>query len=609
MESRVGRKFREIISEVTGNARSEYATSLREEHREALLYGKKAYAIDNGGNDITLFVPWRLHEPIESLFRAIAGGPRLLASSFRQLVDHAALFPRSQNSRKKEDIIDYILERVLGNFGSLDFEQFLHALFLLSKYRAAVLRVTEQCAFNHVIALLVKSGGNVPSESRDVRADCVKPPEFAETRHTSIRQEPNEPTEALVGPMSRVALDREPSIAPSVVRTEQEDAIGHEASLVLSEDQQSDNTIDTDNAVTEEPLPVPIQIPEVGMKREKSGVSSFVWQPSQNDRLIRIAEDKMNETCEFMKTEFLTLRDRMEEYKIQESQRQELLRTISALKADNSQLKTRMEEDHATAAETRSRLEAKVEELKKEMPAMQSRVEDLEKQLEESNTKLAEANRKLEKAEFQRDEHQNIQTMLALQNDYETMLFSAFVSYRDDELSNGEFVMSENSCITFCLDFGLGDSQLLTAAAADPVAKLAYREVCKRAPDGKLTYALFKEFLLRLAEIIDPQSTQKRAFQLLLLNTVFQRMEDDRRGSRYGGRHLISPDEFGRLPYDVISPGHSDVTQIGLVTDTAERARGYMDVEGKMWFENEREQNATQPQSGGGTPRFPERDI
>ncbi|CDR97940.1 hypothetical protein BBBOND_0404280 [Babesia bigemina] len=85
-------------------------------------------------------------------------------------------------------------------------------------------------------------------------------------------------------------------------------------------------------------------------------------------------------------------------------------------------------------------------------------------------------------------------------------------------------------------------------------------------------------------------------------------MEDDRSSSRHDGRHLISPDEFGRLPYDSVPPVHAHGGDIGFGADTAERAQGYMDVEGKMWFEDEREQKTTQPHSGGDTPRFPDRD-
>ncbi|CDR97941.1 -Spindle pole body component 110 [Babesia bigemina] len=522
METRLQRKLREIIAEITGNRPSDYARSLREEHRDGMLQGNKAYAIDNGGRNITLFIPWRLHGPLESSFRSMAGGPHLLASSFRQMVDDAALFPGSQNARKKEDIINYILERVIGNLGAMDFEQFLHALFLLSKYRASVLRVTEQCAFNHVIALLMRTGDNVPPEGHYVRVDYGQQPEVEGTNRAPISQESTESIDPLVEAMSNVSLERQLSIAPSLVSNEQDVAIGHEASLAISEDQQSDNTICTDNTVPEEPAPVPVpvptSVPEPVSRAEKPvAEESSVCQPSQNDHLIKITEDKMNETCEIMKTEIMSLRNRMDEYKFQETQKQELLRTISALKDNNSQLQARMEENRATAEETRVGLEAKVNELQNQLPELQSRAEDLEKQLEESKAALDEANQKIDQAKFQHEQHHSIQTMLALQDDYESMLFSAFVSYRDDELCNGEFVMSENSCINFCLDFGLGDAQLTTAASEEPVAKMAYREVCKRAPDGKLTYALFKEFLLRLAEIIDPQSTQKRAFQLLLL--------------------------------------------------------------------------------------------
>ncbi|ORM41560.1 uncharacterized protein BXIN_2603 [Babesia sp. Xinjiang] len=503
MTSRVVCKLREIIAEVTGNARSDYVTSLRDEHREELLQGRKAYAIDNDSSEITLFVPWRLHRPIEMLFQRIAVDSRMSTAAFRKLVDGAALFPRSQSSRKKDDILEYILGRVV-DIDSVDFEQFLHALFLLAKYRAAVLRVTEQCAFNHMLTTLIGYGiRTMPQRQGTVHlGDSGNKADYESTLGSSPRSSIHE--NELLRAMTSATIKKVGS--PTASSTEG-DALQRAITRAIS--QHNDN--ETDSSDRDTAKSGSSNAMQLGMSScDSVDTEKQTLQPFQTDHLFRMAEDKMNETCELLKNELLTMRAQLDDYKVHESHRQELIHKISVLKGDNERLQNQMDTDAAAAKEKQQQLESTITELNEELSAVKKNVAELEEQLQQ-------AKQQIEAAENYRSHQQQVQTLIALQRDYESMLFSAFVSYRDDALVGGEFVMSEDSCIAFCLDFGLDEIQLAAGSNVDPAAKVAYKDVVKSSSSGKLTYGLFKEFLLRLAEIVDPQSTQKRAFQLLLL--------------------------------------------------------------------------------------------
>ncbi|GIX63862.1 spindle pole body component 110 [Babesia caballi] len=610
MESRLGCKWREIISEVTGHARSDYAASLREEHQEGLLQGKKAYAIDNGGADITLFVPWRLHLPMESLFRLVAGGPRMTVVTFKMLIDIVGLFPKSQSTRKKDDILEYIVTRVIGHANSLDFEEYLHALFLLAQYRAAVLRVTEQCSFNHLLSTLNGYWGRVSSEERQESGRQVVTRggsgEQSNRSYLPSTNRPATPEADLVQSVSELSIaSRRSAVTPSAASPAaasppsssiHSDSLQHAATADSVKEESQERASETDagvnDAATQDLEPAVVSANSLEIQRSPSG-------PSQGEQILRLAEERMNETCEMMRNELTTLREKMEEYRVHEGQRQELLHTISVLKADKAALQKQVDADGQSARETQARLEGTVAGLTEELRVARDRVGELEALLQEAEQKLQE--------EDERRAHgQKVQSMLALQTEYETMLFTAFVSYRDNELVEGEFVMSEANCVSFCLDFGLDEHHLSAGSDREPVAKTAYGKVCGRGPEGRLTYPLFKEFLLRVAELVDPQSTQKRAFQLLVVNTIFSRMEEDQRAPHQGGRHLIAPDEFGRMPYDLLPQGHGDAAAGPGRLYGAACPEGYIDVEGKMWFEREHERSRPAEADGSGTPRFPE---
>ncbi|GFE55221.1 hypothetical protein BaOVIS_026250 [Babesia ovis] len=589
MTSRVVCKLREIISEVTGNSRSDYVNSLRDEHRAELLQGRKAYAIDNGGSEITLFVPWRLHRPVESLFSKISVNNQLSSLAFRQLVDDAELFPKSQNVRKKDDIVEYIVGRVVES-GSLDFEQFLHALFLMAKYRASVLRVTEQCAFNHMLSVLIAYvGRTVPQDQ-----DSEKPvDQGAETEdQPSIRAACTSVSKNgdIVRSLSSVTIRDTDLLSPSPSEGE---PMQKGVSQALSDDNSEPNLEDEDIAKGSSLDFHPSgRVSSVSVATEPA----FVQTP-QTEQLFRMAEDKMNETCELLKNELLIMRAQLDDYKVQESHKQELINTISLLKTDKEELEKHLASNKAAALDAQQKLENTITDLNDQLHAIKNSVAELEEQ-------LLQAKKQLEAAEEYRSHQQQIQTMIALHSEYETMLFSAFVSYRDDKLVGGEFVMSEDNCVAFCLDFGLDELQVPVGSTVDPAAKLAFREISKSAPSGKLTYGLFKEFLLRLAEIVDPQSTQKRAFQLLVLNTICRRMEEDKRDLHPpSGQHLVAADDFGRLPFDVYPEHHVDGLRHEGHDDSCDSSR-YIDVEGKMWFEEEQGRAPPQPQNENHTPRF-----
>lgn len=580
MSSRLGYKLREIISEVTKNTRSDYAASLTEEHREGLLLGKKVYAIDNVNSGITIFMPWKLHSPLENFYRYISGNGEMSVQNFKELVDIASLFPKSQSMRKKSDIMEYILSKVVIGKETLNFEDFLHALFLLSKYRASILRVTEQCAFNHLIATLISYGNRIAQDNKcTVDAPTLEDP--AEYKQSDVIRSISH---------SSLSSKQTNSSVSTPVRCESPCC---EKALEFVPDKDADVIA----SETASPSGATVSRTPSVMSHTKS--SQDYMEASRAEQLFKMTEDKMNETCEIMKNEIVNLRNQLSDYKVQESNKKQLLKEISDFKDERAHLMERIESEKAVAQGYKKQLDDAIREAEEKYKSMQSVIERLE-------AEIASAKHKIQVIEDLRAHNQQVQSMLAMQPEYETMLFSVFLSYRNEEVVNGEFVMAEENCIAFCMDFGLDDMQTSVNSSEEPVAKLAFREVCQLAPEGKLTYGFFKEFLLRLAEILDPQSTQKRAFQLLLMNTIFRRVEENRNACQQNYRHFIHPDEFGRLPYDT----HPELQecQLPIINNSEDDVcpDGYMDVEGRMWFEREHEHLLPQSRSGAYTPRFPD---
>eukprot|EP00371_Babesia_bovis_P003642 XP_001612289.1 hypothetical protein [Babesia bovis T2Bo] len=504
MASRIAGKFREIISEVTGDSRSDYLNSLRDEHKDELLQGRKAYAIDNGGNDITLFVPWKLHRPVDVLFNSIAVDSRVTPSAFKKLIDDANLFPKYTNARKKDDIVDYIISRVETS-ESLGFEEFLHGLFLIAKYRASVLRVTEQCAFNHMLTILVNHSNRIvqqqESEKQVQRNSSIPESLDGKSNSTSASHD---------GGVESLSHSESGKVATSPVNSVKTEDTPQKSPSQTILDDEMDKDADTEQNEDAKTVQETVFIEAAKVSRVSVGTETPFEREEVDDRIFRRAEDKMNETCELLKNELLSMREQLDDYKIQERHRQELLHKVSVLETGKEKMEKLMAKKDASAKEMEEKLNATIKDLSEELETIKETAGQLEAQLEK-------ANEQLKTEEDFRTHQQQVQTLIALQNDYETTLFSAFITYRDEELQGGEFVMSEDNCIAFCLDFGLDELQLPVGSSSDPPAKLAFKEVTKRTSTGKLTYALFKEFLLRLAEIVDPQSTQKRAFQLLVL--------------------------------------------------------------------------------------------
>ncbi|KAK2198069.1 hypothetical protein BdWA1_001074 [Babesia duncani] len=153
---RLNRKFHEVIKELHGVEFGDFNSSIREEYRTGCLLGKRVFTVDEGSNGITVFMPWRLHAPLEEQFRAHANNGIITVDMLDGIIDDAQLFPSFQSRRKRNDIMGYIFKRTCPTNNGMDFEGFLHTLYLLAKYRAAIFRITEQCSFNHVIIELIK---------------------------------------------------------------------------------------------------------------------------------------------------------------------------------------------------------------------------------------------------------------------------------------------------------------------------------------------------------------------------------------------------------------------------------------------------------------------
>lgn len=578
MPATISTKLREIISEVTGNSRQDFASSLREEHKDALLLGRKAYAIDNVNSGITLFMPWRLHGPIESFYKHLSMEGAMTLDQFKHLVTDAELFPKSQSRRKESDIVDYIINKVVVDRSTIDFEEFLHALFLLSKYKASVLRVTEQCAFNHLLTTLIKYGNRFlsdrPSQSKSDVGTPGRTPK--DDLHSPLNSKPSSvktPASSAAG-SSRHSSPRALSALGSRTRLP-DDALRHDG-------HRSDTA-------------------KSGASSAMNTVKSQLCEPDSTraEELLKMAEGKMTETCEIMKTELASLREQIEHSNEKGSASKECYKELCALKDSQADLTKQVSVEKEKVNELEKKLEKEVEQSEEARKVMQEIIDELESQ-------ITEAKRKQQAADELKTRCQQIQKMLALQPEYESMLFSVFISYRSEELVNGEFVMSEENCIAFCIDFCLDVMHIAAGGAEQPAAKLAFQDVSKLCPEGMLTYHFFKEFLLRLAELMDPQSTQKRAFQLLLMNNIFRQIEDNRNGCQQHYAHAISPDSRGNMPYDNLPEREEGALRMSSNSDNEMLPDAYLNVEGRMWFENQPEDAQPQHQSDSDTPRFPE---
>ncbi|EKX74179.1 conserved hypothetical protein [Theileria equi strain WA] len=444
----------------------------REEQLQKCVFGKNAFILDDSFNGTTIFVPWRLHKPIEELFQSYADSGVMHTDQFISLVDKASLFPTFQNKRKKEDIVNVILERTNKNDQGLLFEDFLFALHLLARYRASVLRLTVQSSFNHMLSSLI---------------NLNKEKETSEPSDTST-----------AGKVDSLPQSRNSSI-DSTVRTENESQSQEEP----AETQDAESVTDTITAKD------PIEI--LRSKSKDHSSSAYKSLEIHLSELIKALNDSG------VHAENRNLQERLnEEMELRRNAELDSMNRQRKLEEESLEVK----KDLLSKESSIYSLERTVDNLKEELERLTAMKEESENKLNiiisDLEKKVGDLDNELERRKLEVKLKQEMQEKLILDSEDEVKLFSIFCVYRDELPVNGEFVVSENSCIAFCLDFGLGDSDSPRESHAEPKAKQAYDKVSGQSVNGHLTYILFKEFLMQLSLLFKPELTPREGFKFIV---------------------------------------------------------------------------------------------
>uniref|UniRef100_A0A3B0MZ44 EF-hand domain-containing protein n=1 Tax=Theileria annulata TaxID=5874 RepID=A0A3B0MZ44_THEAN len=573
--SRLECKLKEIILDSREGHSTNYSKSVREDHLHGCAYGKNAFTLDDPATGTTIFMPWKLHRPLELLFFKYSNNSTMPHASFKSFVDEFELFPKFQNTRKKEDILDYILLKCnknndfLRRFTNLDiylleFEEFLLALFLLAKYRASVLHTNEQFSFNDLLNSLLSS-------NLDLNLDVLKQDVGNQTDDVVNRQD--------------AGVNATRSVSQNL-----DGVIYHENGLIVDTNIgkvfESPRKLET-KEFTDTVKELNNSKNDVDEPRSRVNHSGTV-DTDLVRRLLEVLRDQnllhdsrnMQERLE----REIKLRDDLESRYIDrlnkvESEKDELSKEYVSYKINFSKL--RVDFDN---------LEREYGQYRTEKESDLSKLNSLNRQL---TSDLAEANKILERQKQLRDRSQKTQKLLMLETEFEVKLFSIFCVYKEEFPVDGEFVLSEEQLVCFCLDFGLGETSPPANPDDLPKAKQAYNQVLEFCHDGKLTYNLFKEFLMCFGQLLKPKLLPEEAFRSIVFNLIFS-----------GTNNYYEDDEYHPVFItDDNDPWALDPNDQQVRTNQPNGSND-INIEGRVWFKNRQEQLKSQLGNDRLTPRF-----
>ncbi|EAN34238.1 hypothetical protein TpMuguga_01g01000 [Theileria parva strain Muguga] len=567
MENNVSRlecKLKEIILDSREGHSTNYSKSVREDHLHGCAYGRNAFTLDDPATGTTIFMPWKLHRPLELLFFKYSNNSTLSHSSFKSFVDEFELFPRFQNARKKEDVLDYILLKCNKNTEFLQFEEFLLALFLLAKYRASVLHTNEQYSFNDLLNSLLTS-------NLDLNLDNLKQDAFNQTDTVVNRQD--------VGVnMSRTGSQNLDGV------------IYHENGLIV------DTNI---GKVFESPRKLETKEFSNTVSELKNNKNEFIEETCHVNHSGTVDADLVKRLLEVLRDQNLlqdtrNMQERIErEIKLRDDLESRYIDRLNKVESEKDELNN----EYVTYKLNFGKLRVDFDNLEREYGQYRTEKESELSKLNSLNGQLtndlAEANKKLDRQMFLRERNQKLQKLLALETEFEVKLFSIFCVYKEEFPSDGEFVLSEEQLVCFCLDFGLGESTPPSNPDDPPKAKQAYNKVLEFSHDGKLTYILFKEFLMNFGQLLKPKLSPEEAFRFILFNLVFS-----------GTNNYYEDDEYHPVYITDDNDPWAPKPDDNQVRSNQPNDSNDINIEGRVWFKNRQEQLKSQLGNGRLTPRF-----
>ncbi|BAM39494.1 conserved hypothetical protein [Theileria orientalis strain Shintoku] len=589
-------KLKEIILDSRETHTSDYSRSIREDHLFGSAFGKNAYTLDDVANGTTIFMPWKLHRPLEDVFNRLSEQSFMSHTSFENLVDNFGLFPNFQNSRKKEDILNYILQKANPNSGQLDFEQFLLALFLLSKYRASVQHINEQYAFNAVLNTVVANAQALANEDAETNFDLNldKNPSFKKFGSSSRTSSKN--LDGVIYNDDGLIVDtNNGKVYDSPRKLETKDF-----SETLEGIKQEETKEFLRKLSSAGKMPSRSMGGTSDLSRKTSGL-----QPGQSSsfdpELVRRLLDVLRE--QNLLNDSKALQDSLErEINLRNDMESSYMVKLSRLESEKSSLNDELAAQKLELGKAQVELESVNRQYEDYKTSAEQRISDLKSEREQMSQKLSEANEQLERQAHLKARAQKNQQMLLLETEVEVKLFSMFCVYKDEECVDGEFVLGEEQLILFCVDFGLTETEPPSGPDDAPKAKQAYNKVCEYGYDGKLNYALFKEFLMNLAMLMKPEFSPREAFRYVVFQLVFYSCNNLYGEKAVKDYHPVYVTEDNN-PWGPDAENYYPPQQQQQPQRTTDPNK-FVDVEGKVWFSKE-EQNANpQGDNAVSTPRF-----
>ncbi|UKK00747.2 hypothetical protein MACK_000821 [Theileria orientalis] len=584
-------KLKEIILDSRQGHTSDYSRSIREDHLYGSAFGKNAYTLDDVNSGTTIFMPWKLHRPLEEVFNRLSEQSFMSHTSFENLVDNFGLFPNFQNTRKKEDIINYILQKANPNSGQLDFEQFLLALFLLSKYRASVQHINEQYAFNAVLNTVVANAQSLTNDDLETNFDLNldKNQNFSSASRTSSKN-----LDGVIYHDNGLIVDTNiGKVYDSPRKLETKD---------FSETLEGIRQEETKEFLRKLSSGGKMPSGNMGGKTDPSTKTDGLQsgQTSSFDpELVRRLLDVLRE--QNLLNDSKTLQDSLErEINLRSEMELSYMEKLSKLESEKSEINNELASQKLELGKVQVDLESLNRQYQDYKTSAEQQIGDLKVEKEQLSQKLGEVNEQLERQAYLKSRAQKNQQLLVLETEVEVKLFSMFCVYKDEECVDGEFVLREEQLILFCVDFGLTETEPPSGPDDTPKARLAYNKVCEYGYDGKLNYALFKEFLMNLAVLLKPEFSPREAFRYIVFQLVFyscNNLYGEKAVKDYNPVYVTEDNNPWGPETDNYYPPQQQPQQ----TTNPEK---FVDVEGKVWFSKEEQNRNMQSDNMVSTPRF-----
>lgn len=321
------------------------------------------------------------------------------------------------------------------------------ALFLLAKYRASVLHTNEQYSFNDLLNSLLTS-------NLDLNLDNLKKDAFNQTDTVVNRQD--------VGVnMSRTGSQNLDGV------------IYHENGLIV------DTNI---GKVFESPRKLETKEFSNTVNELKNKKNEFIEETCHVNHSGTVDADLVKRLLEVLRDQNLlqdtrNMQERIErEIKLRDDLESRYIDRLNKVESEKDELNN----EYVTYKLNFGKLRVDFDNLEREYGQYRTEKESELSKLNSLNGQLtndlAEANKKLDRQMFLRDRNQKLQKLLALETEFEVKLFSIFCVYKEEFPSDGEFVLSEEQLVCFCLDFGLGESTPPSNPDDPPKAKQAYNK-------------------------------------------------------------------------------------------------------------------------------------